>query len=309
MSHELRTPLNTLLILAKLLARQPGGQPHRQAGRVRAARSTPRVRTCSRSSTTSSTCRRSSRARWSIDARRGRRSRELHDYVERNVPPGGGATSSSSSTSSSAPDLPRAMSHRPDAAAAGAEEPARRNAFKFTEQRQGRRCTIERGDRRLDAGAHESLDRAEAVIAFCVTRHRHRHPGRQAAASSSRRSSRPTAPPPASTAAPASASRSAARSRACSAARSASRASRARAPRSRSILPQTLHRAGVAAPRRGARRRRRRARSARDDAAAPRADAVERSDAERAPSEALLMLPNELGDDRDDDPAGRPRRC
>ena len=35
MSHELRTPLNWLLILAKLLARQPGGEPHREAGRVR----------------------------------------------------------------------------------------------------------------------------------------------------------------------------------------------------------------------------------------------------------------------------------
>ena len=35
MSHELRTPLNSLLILARLLAQNPGRQPHRQAGRVR----------------------------------------------------------------------------------------------------------------------------------------------------------------------------------------------------------------------------------------------------------------------------------
>ena len=35
MSHELRTPLNSLLILAKLLARQPRRQPHREADRVR----------------------------------------------------------------------------------------------------------------------------------------------------------------------------------------------------------------------------------------------------------------------------------
>ena len=36
MSHELRTPLNSLLILAKLLARQRGRQPDAEAGRVRA---------------------------------------------------------------------------------------------------------------------------------------------------------------------------------------------------------------------------------------------------------------------------------
>ena len=35
MSHELRTPLNSLLILARLLAQNPGPEPHRQAGRVR----------------------------------------------------------------------------------------------------------------------------------------------------------------------------------------------------------------------------------------------------------------------------------
>ena len=35
MSHELRTPLNSSLILAKLLARQPAGQPERRAGEVR----------------------------------------------------------------------------------------------------------------------------------------------------------------------------------------------------------------------------------------------------------------------------------
>ena len=36
MSHELRTPLNSLLILARLLADNPGGKLDRQAGEVRA---------------------------------------------------------------------------------------------------------------------------------------------------------------------------------------------------------------------------------------------------------------------------------
>ena len=48
MSHELRTPLNSLLILADQLARQPRGQPDRQAGRVRQDHPRARAPTCSR---------------------------------------------------------------------------------------------------------------------------------------------------------------------------------------------------------------------------------------------------------------------
>ena len=64
MSHELRTPLNSLLILAKLLTRQQGQEPHAEAGRVRADDLLVGHATCSTSSTTSSTCRRSKPARW-----------------------------------------------------------------------------------------------------------------------------------------------------------------------------------------------------------------------------------------------------
>jgi signal transduction histidine kinase len=62
MSHELRTPLNSLLILARMLAENSGSN-------LTASRSSTRRRfmppgaTCSRSSTTSWTWRRSSRAR------------------------------------------------------------------------------------------------------------------------------------------------------------------------------------------------------------------------------------------------------
>ena len=48
MSHELRTPLNSLLILAKLLVRQPGGQPHATSRSSTPRRSTRRAATCSR---------------------------------------------------------------------------------------------------------------------------------------------------------------------------------------------------------------------------------------------------------------------
>ena len=47
MSHELRTPLNSLLVLARLLADNPDGQPRRAGGGVRRRPSTARARTCS----------------------------------------------------------------------------------------------------------------------------------------------------------------------------------------------------------------------------------------------------------------------
>ena len=62
MSHELRTPLNSLLILADRLAENPEGNLTGARWSSR-RRSTPPGATCWRSSTTSSTCRRSSRAR------------------------------------------------------------------------------------------------------------------------------------------------------------------------------------------------------------------------------------------------------
>ena len=48
MSHELRTPLNSLLILARLLADNVGGNLTREAGRVRAHHPLRRAPSCSR---------------------------------------------------------------------------------------------------------------------------------------------------------------------------------------------------------------------------------------------------------------------
>ena len=46
MSHELRTPLNNLLILARMLAENPDGNLHRQAGEVRRNDPLLRAPTC-----------------------------------------------------------------------------------------------------------------------------------------------------------------------------------------------------------------------------------------------------------------------
>ena len=96
------------------------------------------------------------------------------------------------------------------------------NAFKFTEQGEVERARRAAPDERLEPGERDALARRGAVIAFTITRHRHRHPARDCSSASSRRSPRPTARRPASTAAPGWGCRSAASWCGCSAARSRS---------------------------------------------------------------------------------------
>ncbi len=82
MSHELRTPLNSLLLCSDKLAKNPEGNLSAAPSRSPPRRSTPRATICSPSSTTSSTCRRSSRARSSPDVSE-LRLLDLQRYVER----------------------------------------------------------------------------------------------------------------------------------------------------------------------------------------------------------------------------------
>ena len=71
MSHELRTPLNSLLVLAKLLAGELHGNRRVKQSAFATSIHEAGATRCS-SSTTSSTCRRSRRARWRCTRRRSR---------------------------------------------------------------------------------------------------------------------------------------------------------------------------------------------------------------------------------------------
>ena len=108
------------------------------------------------------------------------------------------------------------------------------NAFKFTEQRQGH-AGSRPGRPKAGRRDNEALNRARSVIAFSVTRHRHRHPAREAADHLRGVPAGGRIAPAASTAARAWAWRSAAKWPSCSAAKSGCRASRAKGARSRSI--------------------------------------------------------------------------
>ena len=70
MSHELRTPLNAIIGFSEVLQERMFGEHEREAGRVRQRHPRRRASTCSRSSTTSSTSRRSRPGAWSSTCRR-----------------------------------------------------------------------------------------------------------------------------------------------------------------------------------------------------------------------------------------------
>ena len=104
------------------------------------------------------------------DGRRRRRaaSPDLRDYVERTFRHVAEQQGASTSTIELDAGLPRAMQHRRQAAAAGAEEPALQRLQVHREGR-GRACASGRPRSGLEPGARRSSTARDAVVAFAVT--------------------------------------------------------------------------------------------------------------------------------------------
>ena len=166
MSHELRTPLNSILILGQQLGDNPERQPDAASRSSSRARSTAPAPTCSTSSPTSSTCRRSSRARSRSTPRTCSFSRPASTTSARTFRHEAERRKLDFDVEFD-PDAAAAHRHRPQAPAAGAEEPA---VERVQVHRAGRRAPA-RGARRSAAGraSTRSSTAPSTVVSFEVT--------------------------------------------------------------------------------------------------------------------------------------------
>ena len=180
MSHELRTPLNSLLILSDQLVAQRRRQPDRHGRSSSPRRSTPSGTDLLTLINDILDLSKIESGTVTVDVGERRASRTSRDYVERTFRPRRRVEGARLRDRRSTPACRARCSTDAEAPAAGAARTCSRTPSSSPSTGS---VTLRVGHRARRAGARTTRrsTRAPAVIAFSVTRHRHRHPAGQAA--------------------------------------------------------------------------------------------------------------------------------